>query len=49
MELKRCYFFRGDPIARRGNLELEMYIIVDGDVWITSDNAGFKCMLGPGE
>ena len=34
---------------RRGNLEYEMYIIVDGDVWIAGANMELKCTLGPGE
>ena len=47
--LKRLYFVRGDVIARRNCLELEMYIIVEGKVWITGQNLEIQCELGPGE
>ncbi|CAG7728316.1 unnamed protein product [Allacma fusca] len=47
--MKKQYFKRGERIMRRGNLEYEMYIIVDGDVWIAEKNLELRCSLGSGE
>ena len=47
--MKKLYFTRGERIARKGNLEFEMYVIVDGDVWITGKHLQYRCTLGPGE
>lgn len=47
--MKKLYFTRGERIARKGNLEFEMYVIVDGDVWITGKQLQYRCTLGPGE
>ncbi|CAG7786966.1 unnamed protein product [Allacma fusca] len=48
-KMRKLYFTRGERIMRRGNLEYEMFVIVDGDVWITERNMELKCTLGPGE
>ena len=47
--LNKLHFIRGTPITRRGNLEFEMYIIVDGFVRIAGENTEYLCLLGPGE
>ncbi|CAL8137954.1 unnamed protein product [Orchesella dallaii] len=44
--LKKLHFLKGERLMKFGNLEYEMFIIVNGKVWICDKRLSYGCTLG---
>ncbi|ODN03013.1 Cyclic nucleotide-gated olfactory channel [Orchesella cincta] len=44
--LKKLHFLKGERLMKYGNLEYEMFIIVNGKIWITDKRLSYGCTLG---